>query len=267
MSATWLFQSNETNNLLTEVLAFEQSWQNEFELADINEELLRLEQALIQGVNQTLDKQKLLYQAIDYLIDDLGFTGPGLQMLPESSLSNVSFCIMHKTGDEITLSVIFCHLLKSLGFEALISELPEGIALAVRLSSSEIVLIDALSGATEYLISNDDVKSSLVSDIAQYAKAIQHEDLVKLILTEQKLALLDEGLFEQALACVEVLMELLPEDPYERRDRGLVLNQLDCGQWAKDDFDYFIKACPNDPMAMFIRLQLEEQSPIVATIH
>ena len=174
---------------------------------------------------------------------------------------------MHRTGNEITLSVIFCHLLKSLGFDALISDLNEGVALAVRLSSSEIVLIDAISGATEYLISNDDVKSSLVSDIAQYAKPLEQEELLKLLLTEQKLALLEEDMFEQALFCVEVLMELLPEDPYERRDRGLVLNQLDCGKWAKEDFDYFIKACPNDPMAMFIRMQLEEQSQMVATIH
>lgn len=267
MSATWLYQSPESNNAINDVLSFEQHWQDEFSLTDIYAELETLQQNLSLNTNSELDKQDYLYQVIDHLIDDIGFSGPGLQMLPESSLSNLSFCIMHKTGNEITLSVIFCHLLKSLGFDALISDLNEGVALAVRLSNSEIMLIDAISGATEYLISNDDVKMSLVSDIAQYAKPLEHEELLKLLLTEQKLAMLEEDMFEQALSCVEILMELLPEDPYERRDRGLVLNQLDCGQWAKEDFDYFIKACPNDPMAMFIRLQLEEQSHIVATIH
>ena len=267
MSATWLYQPKDSTDFLNDLLTFEQQWQDEFALMDIHAELQILERELKQNLNLDLDKQSSLYQVIDYLIDEIGFTGPGLQLLPESSLTNLSFCIMHKTGNEITLSVVFCQLLKSLGFDALISDLDEGVALAVRLSSSEIILIDAMSGATEYVISNDDVKSSLVSDIAQFAKPLEPDELLKLLLTEQKLALLEEDMLEQALSCVEVLMELLPEDPYERRDRGLVLNQLDCGPWAKEDFDYFIKACPNDPMAMFIRLQLEEQSHIVATIH
>ena len=51
--------------------------------------------------------------------------------------------------------------------------------------------------------------------------------------------MLDEGLYVEALKCVECLMELLPEDPYERRDRGLVLNQLDCEAWAKGRFGLF----------------------------
>ena len=267
MSATWLYQSLDSFNCVEQTLVHEQKWQREFELSSIFSELSRLKTQLEEQSYNQLSKRDALYQIIDFLIDEVGFTGPGLQALPESSLSNLSFCIMHKTGNEVTLAVVFCYLLKNLGFNAMISDLSEGIVLAIKLSNSEIVLVDAMSGATEYLISNDDVKSSLVSDIAHYAKPLANDELVTLLLSEQKVALLEEDMFEQALVCVEVLMELLPEDPYERRDRGLVLNELDCGQWAKDDFDYFIKACPNDPMAMFIRLQLEEQSPIVATIH
>ncbi len=267
MSANWLYESNKSDDLLKEVIQLESNWQSEFNVIDIEQQLVELSDSLLAVIDKSEPVQEQLYSAVDCLIDELAVTGPGLQNLPESSLSSLSFCIMHRTGNEMTLAVLFRYLLKQVGFNALIAELEEGMALVVRLSSSELIILDALSGATEYLISNDDVKNSLVSDIAAYAKEIPHEELVKTLISDQKLALLDEGMFEDALTCVETLMALLPEDPYERRDRGLVLNQLDCGKWAKDDFDYFIKACPNDPMAMFIRLQLEEQSHIVETIH
>lgn len=267
MSANWLYESNKPDNLLYEILQYEQKWQQQFSLEQVLEELAIMEKTLRPELNENGSVQDNLYNIVDHLIDEQGFTGPGLQSLPDSSLSNLSFCIMHKTGNELTLAMVFEFLLRQLGFNSFIAELEDEIALVVKVSSSEILIIDPLTGASEYLISNDDVKSSLVSDIANYAKEMPKDELEKMILTDQKLALLDESLFEEALTCVETLMELLPEDPYERRDRGLVLNQLDCGQWAKEDFDYFIKACPNDPMTMFIRLQLEEQSHIVATIH
>jgi regulator of sirC expression with transglutaminase-like and TPR domain len=267
MSANWLYESDKPDDLLREVILLESNWQDEFFIDDIELQLAELTAHLSASIDKSEPVQEQLYQAVDCLIDELAITGPGLQDLPESSLANLSFCIMHRTGNEMTLAVLFRYLLRQLGFNALIAELEEGMALVIRLSSSELIILDALSGATEYLISNDDVKNSLVSDIAAYAKEIPHDELVKTLISDQKLALLDEGMFEEALTCVETLMDLLPEDPYERRDRGLVLNQLDCGKWAKDDFDYFIKACPNDPMAMFIRLQLEEQNHIVETIH
>jgi hypothetical protein len=56
---------------------------------------------------------------------------------------------MHRTGNEMTLAVLFRYLLRELGFNALIAELEEGMALVVRLSSSELIILDALSGATE----------------------------------------------------------------------------------------------------------------------
>ena len=267
MSANWLYASDKPDDLLKEIIQLELNWQNEFSIDDIDIQLAELVAHLSVSVDKNEPVQEQLYQVVDCLIDELAVTGPGLQELPESSLANLSFCIMHRTGNELTLAVLFRYLLRKLGFNALIAELDEGMALVIRLSSSELIILDALSGATEYLISNDDVKTSLVSDIAAYAKEIPQDELIKTLISDQKLALLDEGMFEEALTCVETLMALLPEDPYERRDRGLVLNQLDCGKWAKEDFDYFIKACPNDPMAMFIRLQLEEQSHIVETIH
>lgn len=266
MSANWSYKSTHSINVVPELIQLEQSWYSQgtgHSLDSLNQVI----DAVRDHCEINSDKQTSLYQVIDYLLDELAFTGPGLQELPESDLSSVNYCIQNRTGSHLTMSLVFCHILQELGFESVISDVNEEIVLVVKLSNSEVIIVDSLTGATEYLIANDDVKNSIVSDVAAVVNPIDHEELIKITLTEQKMCLLEENQFELALLCVEALMELLPEDPYERRDRGLVLKELNCEKWAKDDFDYFIKACPNDPMAMFIRLQLEDQSPIVETIH
>jgi len=267
MSANWLYESDTPDDLLETLISLEKNWQDVFEVEQIHSQLDEHVAMLSTRLKSSKSKIQNLYTAIDSLFDELAFSGSGLQLLPDSSLNSVSFCVMHRTGNQLSMSVVIRYLLKKLGFNAFIAELSNEIALVVKLSNSELIVMDVMSGATEYLISSDDVKTSLVNEIASFAKEIPNDEIIKEILTEQKIAYLEEGLLKQALLCVETLMDLLPEDPYERRDRGLVLQQLDCGPWAKDDFDYFIKACPNDPMAMFIKLQLEESSQLQQTIH
>lgn len=265
MSANWLYKSSKGIDILPELIDLEQMWyQTESNSAELIDGIVAVSSEIL---NADLNKQDNLYNVIDFLLDEMAFSGPGLQELPESLLSCVNYCITHRTGGHIAMSIVFCHVLQKLNFECLVSEINEELTLMVKLSNSEVILIDPLTGATEYLIASDDVKQSIVSDVASLVNPIEYDELIKIVLTEQKINLLEENQFELALACVETLMELLPEDPYERRDRGLVLKELNCAKWAKDDFDYFIKACPNDPMARFIRLQLEEQQSNIETIH
>ncbi len=267
MSVNWLYKPSQNKSLIRLVLEHEQNWLEQYSIEQVEQELAQLLDVLVGKKQTNLSDQDNLYKLIDVLIDEIGFTGPGLQMLPESALSNLSFCIMHRTGNELTLAIVFCYLLSKLEYKAMLSDVDDGIALVVQLTHSEYIVIDPLSGVTEYLISQQDVKEHLTNEISRYANPYDLDELLKIVLTDQKLAMLDEGLYVEALKCVECLMELLPEDPYERRDRGLVLNQLNCEAWAKEDLDYFVKACPNDPMASFIRLQLEEQHNMVDTIH
>jgi len=267
MSANWLYESDEPDDLLEQIVTLEKKWQGSIEIDSVHEQINEHLALLSTKLDSNKSRLQNLYAVIDVLYDELAFSGAGLQLLPESSLNNVSFCLMYRTGNQLSMSVVIRHLLKKLGLNAFIAELNSEIALVVKLSNSELIVMDVITGATEYLISSDDVKTSLVNEIASFAKEVPNEEIIKEVLTEQKLACLEEGLFNQALLCVETLMDLLPEDPYERRDRGLVLQQLDCAHWAKDDFDYFIKACPNDPMAMFIKLQLEETALLQQTIH
>lgn len=266
MSVNWLYPTEESHDTLVEAIVLEQKWQQEFTLEALFAALDGYVEEL-EVFTENKQGQEELYQVVDHLFEKLAFGGAGLQYLPESSLNNISYCIMHRTGSALSLSTVACYLMNKIGFDAFLAEIDDCFALVVKLSATELFIVDVMSGAVEYIISNDDVRESLVSEVSSFAKKIPDDILLKDILTEQKIACLEEGFLPEALAIVEALMQLLPEDPYERRDRGLVLSQLECEHWAKDDFDYFIKACPNDPMAMFIRMQLEEQGNRIQTIH
>ena len=60
-----------------------------------------------------------------------------------------------------------------------------------------------------------------------------------------------------ALTCSALLLELSPDDPYERRDRGFLLHQLDCLSLAFKDYDFFIRQCPRDPVAELLKTQMQ----------
>jgi len=73
--------------------------------------------------------------------------------------------------------------------------------------------------------------------------------------------------FDQALKCVDLLIELRPEDPFERRDRGFLLHQLDCFKVAYDDYQYFVEQCPKDPAAQLLKMQLEKITVVDNVLH
>jgi len=62
-------------------------------------------------------------------------------------------------------------------------------------------------------------------------------------------------------------LQLCPDDPYERRDRGYLLHQLDCPQVAVADYQFFIDQCPSDPSIEMIRTQVDKLRARVETHH
>ncbi|MGC7559513.1 SirB1 family protein [Pasteurella sp. PK-2025] len=73
-----------------------------------------------------------------------------------------------------------------------------------------------------------------------------------------KNALIREERNGEALRYIDYLMVFYPKDPYEIRDRGLVLAQMGCYHVAKEDFEYFIDQCPQDPTAVLLKTRVEE---------
>lgn len=78
-------------------------------------------------------------------------------------------------------------------------------------------------------------------------------------------ALMREEHYTQALRCSDIALALVPDDPFEIRDRGYIYQQLNCHQVARKDYEFFIEQCPNDPSIDMLKLQLQafNEEPVV----
>ncbi|AHG79088.1 hypothetical protein X875_4680 [Mannheimia varigena USDA-ARS-USMARC-1388] len=95
------------------------------------------------------------------------------------------------------------------------------------------------------------------------------QELLERIETVFKMALTREGKYEETLRLIEYRLAISPEDPYEIRDRGMVLASMDCYQAALEDINYFIDQCPEDPSAEILKMEVKglEQKSQGSLVH
>ncbi|QNS15132.1 SirB1 family protein [Mannheimia bovis] len=95
------------------------------------------------------------------------------------------------------------------------------------------------------------------------------QELLERIETVFKMALTREGKYEETLRLIEYRLTMSPEDPYEIRDRGMVLASMDCYQAALEDINYFIDQCPEDPSAEILKMEVKglEQKSQESLVH
>ncbi|MDY4281709.1 MAG: SirB1 family protein [[Pasteurella] mairii] len=82
-----------------------------------------------------------------------------------------------------------------------------------------------------------------------------------------KTTLIREEHNTEALRYIDNLLWRYPNDPYEIRDRGLVLAQMGCFNAAAKDIEFFIEKCPEDPTALLLAGQISELKQTVESIH
>ncbi len=82
-----------------------------------------------------------------------------------------------------------------------------------------------------------------------------------------KHTLIREGQSDAALKYINTLVRRYPQDPYEIRDRGLVLAQMGCYHAAIEDLQYFIEQRPDDPSVFLLIAQMSELKQNHYSIH
>lgn len=88
-------------------------------------------------------------------------------------------------------------------------------------------------------------------------KRAEKNELSERVAALFKMALTGERRYGDALRFIEHRLKYsVPEDPFEIRDRGLVLASMDCYQAAIDDLNYFIDQCPDDPTATMLKSEV-----------
>ena len=166
--------------------------------------------------------------------------------------------LAYRVISPILKSLILQHIIRLCDFECDIVFVPEKVMVRIHCSDDYSIIFDPTTGESltwhdlnERL---DDFNSDL---LAEQVQVIDTKDLICKYLSSLKSALIQELKFDKALKCVDMLLAMRPDDPFERRDRGFLLHQLDCFKVAYDDYRFFVEQCPEDPAAQLLKYKLD----------
>lgn len=209
---------------------------------------------------------------IAYFYRDMAFSG-NLHHDFSCKHSLLDQVLDYRTGVAVTLAMVFQALAKNLGFEVQGVNFPGHFLLRYVVNQDVVKYIDPKSGNC---LSDKDLNYlyfSVLTEIdnevmpAEALHPASHDEIMVHYLHQIKAAYINQRKFEQALMTVELLIELCPNNPYERRDRGVLLHELQCPQLAIADYQYFIRQCPKDPAAPFLELQVRSMDVNPPVMH
>lgn len=206
------------------------------------------------------NQQRRFAQLVRYFYRSLAFSGND-QDIFASKYSLMNQVIDYRTGIPVSLAVLFCEIGTRLGFTLSTIDFPGHFLIRVETAVDRALFIDPLNGQgmdypaleSMYVGITGDEEDGMPTTVLEAATS---KSVVVRMLYNLKAAFIREKAFQQALIAVELLITLSPEDPYERRDRGFLLAQLDCQQFARSDYQFFIKHCPQDPSAQLLKIQM-----------
>jgi len=165
-------------------------------------------------------------------------------------------------------AAVLCHIIEACGFSCDLVFVPEKIMVRIECDEVYAIIFDPVTGESLNWQELDNRMDELGGDPSEYnLPAMETKAVVLEYLSHLKNALIRELAFDKALKSVDVLLALRPDDPFERRDRGFLLHQLDCFRVAYDDYRYFVEHCPKDPAAQLLKLQLDKINIAETVLH
>ncbi|MBQ4834530.1 tetratricopeptide repeat protein [Pseudoalteromonas sp. MMG010] len=237
-------------------ISAESKWDPQIDLAPCFSLLKECEQQIDSICSQIKDVHERLEAVVDIFYSQWLYSASGLKV-PEYKLSSFSYTLLMRSGSSTTLAILLCHFLQQAKFDASVTINKNDLGVHVAISEEEGYLLEPTTGQQSWYIIPENADEENGEQL-EPLELIFDDEVYKLYLAQQKWSFIAANKFGHALVCVEMLIDLLGDDPYERRDRGYLLNQLDCPKMARDDLQFFIDECPDDPAIEIIQHQLEE---------
>lgn len=252
----------ENNTLLKAVLTIE----SEITGLDIAkfEGDLRLQQLVIKSKlakYEDASKDKLL-GLLDVLYQQQGYAGDWKAFFKVKN-ALVSRVFARRKGIPISLGILLLDFLSLCDFNAQGICFPSGFIICVNLEN-EVLYIDPFTGE---IAEWEHLELKARGQLGNHArltldmlKPDSHETIIKRFINVLKAAYIQAEKVEIALLCSDILLRLDPDDAFEVRDRGFLFQQLDCLSLARDDFEFFMKQHPHDPMVNILQKQIQSMN-------
>lgn len=234
-------------------------------LTKINEliELIKVDMAGL--TSQQEKREQLLY----LFYQQLGFGGDWRKWLELDSIM-LDRVVETRNGIPISLGTLFIHF--AAYFDVAVTGILFPAQFVLRFGEGpDYVYVDPTDGK---VLSRHDLEVRLRGIEGNHAmltdsslEEASYQALFLQILKVMKAGLIRDEHFSQALRCVDIILTIEPDEPYEIRDRGFLLQQLDCNKLASDDFSFFIEHCPDDPLTHILKAQVDVMSAEIDIIH
>lgn len=206
---------------------------------------------------------------MSFLCGERGFVG-NLDDYYDPRNSYLNEVLERRTGIPITLVVLYIEVARRLGLRVDGVGFPGHFLAKCRAGNTEIIL-DPFHGKR---LTEIDCQDRLRSQFGPQARPLRDQlqsATKKAILTRMlgnlKHIHLRARSFEAALACCDRILLLAPDAALERRDRGLLYEQLECYGAAEADLENFLAVAPHDESAATIRQRLVVIRQQVTRIH
>lgn len=202
-----------------------------------------------------------------YLYDTAGFCGNQVDYYdPDNSYFNR--VLDRKTGIPITLSLVYLEIAKRLNFPMVGINMPGHFLIRPEVEDMDI-FVDPFNDGD--VLFRQDCQDRLVKLYGEdmelrpeFFDVVSPRLFLARMLRNLKGIYLQQDEWEQALAAVDRILLLLPDELMEQRDRGLICYQL--GDWieARHDLDHYLDCCPEaEDSAMICKIldQINRQFP------
>lgn len=174
--------------------------------------------------------------------------------------SDLEIVLARRRGIPITLSVLYVEVARRLGLEAYGVGFPGHFlckVLGIQDVPTRELIVDPFFGRILSLEEcADRVRAAAGEDVSldpSWLRPVSARDIYVRMLNNLKLLYLREGDGLGALGCFDRILLLAPEAAQEFRDRGFLLERMDCIHAAIDDFSRFLELDPADPSAGMVR--------------
>ena len=212
-----------------------------------------------QAIPEEWDDKAKIHQLLQLFYGDWGFHCDTDNYFYARNLY-LPYVLEEREGMPVSLGALILYLAASLKLPIYPVNFPTQLILRAEVDG-EVAFIDPWSGK---YISADELKK-LYEGAFGFGAQIQPEDLARAdipMLTARfrqlaKNALIREEQNDLAFNYIQFLLAGR-KDPYDIRDRGLVLAQMGAYPSAIEDLEYFVDQCPNDPTSSLLKTQLLE---------
>ncbi|MFY1026429.1 SirB1 family protein [Actinobacillus seminis] len=222
-----------------------------------------------KAIPADFDVKEKIHRLLQLMYGDWGFYCDRNSYFRPENLY-LSYVLRSKQGMPVSLGCILLYLADKLDLPIYPVLFPTQLILRADMEG-KVAFIDPWNGkyvSRDYLQTLYEGAFGFGAKLTAEELAVADEcELVARFSQLAKTTLIREEHNSEALRYIDNLLWRHPNDPYEIRDRGLVLAQMGCFNAAAKDIEFFIEKCPEDPIALLLAGQISELKQTVESIH